>query len=84
MDLLFVVLLLAIYAPLREAGHGRWIGIPLLLISSFALFFVKERIPTDFTVSTAESLEPIRRAKKINLLLLTGIVVLVASVLYFF
>ena len=81
-DLFFVVLLLAIYVALRKTGYDRWVGIPLLLIGSFALFFVKERVPTEFTVSTAESLEPIRRAEKANLLLLAGIVALVALLLF--
>ncbi len=83
-DALFIIASLGIYAPLRRAGYGLWIQVPVTLFSVFAAIVVRGRIPTDFTIATPQSLRPIRRGERINLLLLAGFLGFFVSVLYFF
>ncbi len=83
-DALFIIASLGIYAPLRRAGYDLWIQVPVTLFSVFVAIVVRGRIPSNFTIATTESLEPIRREERINLLLLAGFLGLFVSMLYFF
>jgi len=82
-DALFIIASLGIYAPLRKAGYGQWIQVPLTLFSGFVAAIVRARIPSNFTIATSEGLGDIRREERINLLLLAGFLGLFVSVLYF-
>ena len=82
-DSLFIIASLGIYAPLRRAGYGPWIQVPLTLLSAFVVVIVRGRIPSNFIVATSEGLGDIRREERIKLLVLAGFFGLFVSVIYF-
>ena len=84
LDILFVFVLLAIYAPLRQAGYGQWIFLPLSFFALIAFVLVKFRFPNGFIIMTTNNWKVVGRAERINVSLLFLIVVLFISVLYLF
>ena len=66
LDILFVFVLLAIYAPLRQAGYGQWIFLPISLFIILAFVLVKFRIPSGFITMTADNWKVVGRAEKMN------------------
>ena len=79
---LSIIAFLAIYAPLRQAGYSQWIAVPIGLLASLTFGIVKVRIRSDFIIRAADNSKAIRKAERMNWLLLAGIVGLIASVLY--